>query len=55
MCYHQINTFAVSKDEWDTNKDTGKTPLGPKWQKFTALAIVESYTCLEALANITSS
>ena len=25
MCYHQINTFAVSKDEWDTKEDTGKS------------------------------
>ena len=29
MCYRQINTFAslfaVSKDEWDTKEDTGKS------------------------------
>ena len=25
MCYHQIDTFAVSKDEWDTKEDTGKS------------------------------
>jgi len=25
MWYHQISTFAVSKDEWDTKEDTGKS------------------------------
>jgi len=25
MCYHQIETFAVSKDEWNTKEDTGKS------------------------------
>ena len=25
MCYRQIDTFVVSKDEWDTNEDTGKS------------------------------
>ena len=27
MCYHQIDIslFAVSKDEWDTKEDTGKS------------------------------
>ena len=25
MCYHQIDTFTVSKDEWDTKEDTGKS------------------------------
>ena len=24
MCSHQIDTFAASKDEWDTKKGTGK-------------------------------
>ena len=23
MCYYQIDTFAVNKDEWDTKEDTG--------------------------------
>ena len=25
MHYHQIDTFPVSKDEWDTKEDTGKS------------------------------
>ena len=25
MCYRQIDTFTVSKDEWDTKEDTGKS------------------------------
>ena len=24
-CNHQIDTFTVSKDEWDTKEDTGKS------------------------------
>ena len=40
MCCYQIDNFAVSKDEWDTKEDTGKSmkntlyvqlaPPGPK-------------------------
>jgi len=25
MCNHQINVFHVSKDEWNTKEDTGKS------------------------------
>ena len=25
MCYRQSTLFAVSKDEWDTKEDTGKS------------------------------
>ena len=25
MCYHQIDTFAVSKDGWNTKENTGKS------------------------------
>ena len=25
MCSHQINTFNVNKDEWNTKEDTGKS------------------------------
>ena len=27
VCYHQINIFSVSKDEWNTEEDNGKNAL----------------------------
>jgi len=41
MYYHQLNTFAINKDEWDSKDDTGKSmknklyvlpmPKGTSW------------------------